>query len=289
MSQPLSIASDRLSARIDPRGAELVSLADGAGRELLTDADPAFWSGRSPLLFPIVGRLNGDTLRLDGREYTMRQHGFARRMMWDVVGAGQDAVTLRLLDDAETRASYPFAFDLSVLYAIDGATLTMAVRVANPGEVPLPMSFGFHPAFAWPLPHGQRREDHRITFAQAEPQSLAVLEGGLVAGERASPLQGRELPLADALFTDDALIWSPVRSQAVRYGAAQGPQLLVEFPDTPDLGIWTQPGAHFVCIEPWHGHADPAGYAGDFRDKPGVFTVEPGGEWSCRMLVTLEA
>jgi len=289
MSDPVVITSGDLTARIDPLGAELLSLTDSAGRELMTNADPEYWGGHAPLLFPIIGRLNGDVLRLDGREYPMKQHGFARRTPWEVVGAGVDGVTFRLRDNAETREAYPFAFELAVLYTIDETTLSIVVRVSNPGDVPLPMSFGFHPAFAWPLPYGQPREDHRITFAADEPGQTAQLADGLIAGERPSPLAGRTLALTDAQFADDALIWSPVASQSVRYGAANGPQLLIKFPDTPHLGIWTKPGAAFVCIEPWHGHADPAGFSGGFHDKPGIVTIAPDEEWRCRMDVTLEA
>ena len=100
---------------------------------------------------------------------------------------------------------------------------------------------------------------------------------------------GRTLHLADVLFADDALIWDRLASQRVTYGASDGPQLRVEFPDTPMLGVWTKPGAHFVCIEPWHGIADPQGYAGEFRDKPGVFEVAPGGDKRIAMRVTLDA
>jgi galactose mutarotase-like enzyme len=288
-SSILSIASDHLTARISTLGAELQSLTDAEGRELMTDADPAFWSGHAPLLFPIVGRLKGDALRLDGREYPMNQHGLARRLEWELVGASGDAATFALRDSDATRAAYPFAFEIVVLYALEGATLTVAVRISNPGAEPLPMSFGFHPAFAWPLPYGQPREDHRIIFGVEEPGPLARLANGLIAGERGSPLSGRTLALADELFADDALIWRPVVSQEVRYGAAEGPQLRIEFPNTPDLGIWSKPGARFVCIEPWQGHADPQDFAGDFRDKPGIVSIAPGAEWRCRMLVTLEA
>ena len=73
------------------------------------------------------------------------------------------------------------------------------------------------------------------------------------------------------------------------YGASDGPQLRIAFPDTPSLGVWTKPGAAFVCVEPWHGIADPEGFTGEFRDKPGVFAVAPGGEKVIRMDVTLVA
>jgi galactose mutarotase-like enzyme len=288
MSQQVVITSGDLTARIDPLGAELVSLCDPAGHELMTPADPAHWTGHAPLLFPIVGRLNGDVLRLDGGEYPMKQHGFARRLVWDGVGAGEDAVTFVLRDSDETRAAYPFAFELAVLYALEGAELSVAVRVSNPGPAALPMSFGFHPAFAWPLPFDCLRDDHRIVFEREEGPNIAQLSGGLVAAQVPSPLHGRTLALDDALFANDALVWAPVASQEVVYGANAGPRLRVSFPDTPYLGVWSQPGAGFVCIEPWHGHADPAGFTGDFRDKPGIVIVAPGSEWRCTMRVTLE-
>jgi len=69
----IEIGSDRLSAAINPLGAELTHLRDAEGHELMTDADPTYWAGHAPILFPIVGRLNGDTLRLDGRDYAMKQ------------------------------------------------------------------------------------------------------------------------------------------------------------------------------------------------------------------------
>jgi len=61
----------------------------------------------------------------------------------------------------------------------------------------------------------------------------------------------------------------------------------VDFPDTPLLGVWTKPAADFICIEPWHGIADPAGYSGDFLHKPAIFTVAPGATKTIAMAVTL--
>ena len=284
----IEIAGDGLSAAINPFGAELTALRDGEGRELMTDADPAFWTGRAPILFPVVGRLNGDVLRIDGTAYPMKQHGFARRMAFAVTGHEAHRATFRLTDSPDTRAIYPFPFVLEIGFAIAAATLTITATIANPGPAPLPASFGWHPGFAWPLPYGHLKEAHRITFASDEPGPLALLADGLIApGAVPSPLDGRVLTLADALFERDALIWNPVRSQGLAYGAPHGPSLEVAFPATPQLGIWTKPGARFLCIEPWHGLADPQGFTGDFRDKPGVFEIAPGADWHCSVSVTL--
>jgi len=287
---PIEIASDALTAAINPLGAELTWLRDAAGRELMTDADPAFWTGHAPILFPIVGRLNGDVLRIDGSEYTMLQHGFARRMAFAVTEHSAERATFRLTDSPDTHTAYPFPFVLEIGFAVAGATLTMSVRIANPGPAPLPASFGWHPAFAWPLPYGHAKEAHRITFAADEPEPLARLIGGLITPEpQPSPLDGRVLQLDDSLFERDALIWNPVHAQSVRYGVPDGASLDITFPDTPRLGIWTKPGARFLCIEPWHGIADPQGFTGDFRDKPGVFEIAPGDAWHCSVSVTLHA
>ena len=152
---PLRIASDALAAEISELGAELRTLTDAQSRDLLWDGDPAFWTGRAPLLFPIVGELAGGAYRLDGRGYPMPKHGFARRSTFVVVAHAHDRITLRLDASDATRTIYPFDFRLDVSYAITGATLTLTAVVSNLGEAALPASFGFHPAFRWPLPYGE--------------------------------------------------------------------------------------------------------------------------------------
>ncbi|QKR99034.1 aldose 1-epimerase family protein [Sphingomonas sp. CL5.1] len=291
MAEWVVIAGGGLTAAINPLGAELSSLKDAAGRELMTDADPAFWTGRAPLLFPVVGKPAGETIRVDGRAYPMKQHGFARRMTFAVTEQAANRATFVLTDTAETRACYPFAFRLEVTFSIADAALSVDVAISNPGDAPLPASFGFHPAFAWPLPSGGAKEAHRITFSADESEALRKIDAdGQIAPEpRPSPLDGRVLELRDDLFVNDALIWDPLHSDRVTYRGAGGDGLEIAFPDTPMLGIWTRPGAHFICIEPWHGIADPAGFTGDFRDKPGVFEVAPGAAKRIAMRVTLLA
>ncbi len=290
MTDLIWIRTDALSAAINPFGAELTHLRDADGAELMTDADPAYWPKHAPILFPVIGLTNGG-IRIDGATYAMTKHGFARDLPFTVVEQGADHCTLALTDSAQTRALYPYAFRLEIAFRVEGATLSIAARVVNPADVPLLAQFGFHPAFAWPLPYGAARKDHRVVFDRNEPERLReITPDGLIAAATAdSPLtDGRTLNLKDDLFVHDALVWDPVESDAVIYCAAGGPRLRVSFPDTPALGIWTKPGAHFVCIEPWHGIADPEGFTGDFADKPGVFTVAPGGEKRIGMSVTLE-
>lgn len=285
----VTLTNGVLTATIDPLGAELHSLRDADGRELMTNADPAFWTGHAPILFPIIGALQDDTYRVDGTVYHMAKHGFARRRTFAKVAQDDVSVRFELTDAAETRAAYPFAFVLHVEHRLDGATLHTEVGVTNRGASDLPASIGFHPAFAWPLPYGRDRADHRVVFSQPEVGTVAAIaaNGTIAAERRPSPLDGKLLKLTDALFADDALVFDPVHSDHVTYGAPDGPQLRVDFPGMPKLGIWTKPGSAFVCIEPWDGIADPEGFAGDIFDKPGIHRVAPGTTHRAAMSVTL--
>lgn len=285
----LSLSSGALTAQIDPLGAQLSSLLDPSGRELLWDGNPAFWSGRAPLLFPIVGTLAGGVYRVGPRTYSLPRHGFARGRLFEVLSASAGTALLRLKADAQTLAVYPFHFALQVRFEITGATLGVTASVENDGEEPMPASFGYHPAFRWPLPFGSARALHAVVFDRDEPAPIRRIDAaGLVTPIRyPTPIRSRRLLLDDELFRDDAVILDAIQSRMLSYGADTGPRLRLQFPDTPYLGLWSKPGAPFICIEPWHGMSDPVGFAGDFTEKPGVFIVPPRGRRELGMRVTL--
>lgn len=294
MGEEFSIGSGGLTARISSLGAELVSITDANGAEWMTDGDPAFWSGRSPILFPIVGELAGGKLRLDGAEYDLARHGFARRREF-VCTEHEPAgwVRFRLTDDADTRAAYPFAFELELAYIVEGLTLTMVATVRNTGNTAMPFSIGFHPGFAWPLPGGGEKSRHRVVFEDRETGPIRRLnEDGLVCFFEDTPVRDRALALQPGLFNADAVIWDKLNSRSLSYEgeAREGGEpaaLHMAFPDCPMLGIWQKPGGDFVCLEPWAGIADPVGFDGDFHEKPGVMELSPGNERSFRVALTL--
>jgi galactose mutarotase-like enzyme len=285
----LLLGSSDLAAQIDPLGAQLSVLRDRQGHDLLWDGNPAFWNGRAPLLFPIVGALVAGHYRIGATSYALPRHGFARGKAFEVLDASSTSALLRLCADAQTLAVYPFLFELQVHFEITQATLLVTTSVQNRGDTPMPASLGYHPAFRWPLPFDGARERHTIQFDFEEPEPIRRLDAaGLLRSERISiPVHGTRLLLDDALFQEDALILDAVRSRGVSYGADAGPRLVVKFPDSPYLAFWSKPRAPFICIEPWHGIADPVGFRGDFTEKPGVFMVPPGAERAFRMHITL--
>src|SRR5688572_3065837 len=125
MDDTVAISDPALSARISATGAELVRLQDGDGLDLLWDGDPAFWTGRSPLLFPIVGEAKGNRIRVGGAPYEIGRHGFARTSTFALVSSEAARCMWRLEASAATRRQYPFEFRLDVTYAIAGGVLHM--------------------------------------------------------------------------------------------------------------------------------------------------------------------
>lgn len=286
----LRIQSDGLTAEVSEHGAELQRLTDEAGRDYLWDGDPAWWSGRAPILFPIVGTLNSDHFRWHGQFYTLSRHGFARRSTFAVAEHDRDGLVLRLDASDATRQVWPFEFSLEMIYTVRASTLTLTGRVTNHGDDPMPTGFGFHPALRWPLPGARDKQDHVIHFSQPEPADIRRLDmNGLLDPEpRPTPVEGDMLRLNEQLFTEDALVFDNLASRSLVYQGPGTAPIAVDFHGMPELGLWMKPGAGYICIEPWHGFSDPAGFTGTLDEKPGMVAIAPGEQRSFSIAITID-
>ena len=164
MARLATISSGHLTASISSLGAELQSLADAEGRELQWDGDPSVWRGRAPILFPVIGLLEGGHYRLDGE--ATRCPNMASRDIPHSISSTQaaDAVTFRLAAPRRRARSTLSSFSSTSAFAVTCATLNVEATIANVGAAPMPASFGFHPALRWPLPSGQPRDGHDDPF-----------------------------------------------------------------------------------------------------------------------------
>jgi len=275
-----TLRSGGIEVTVKAHGAELCSLKDAQGVELIWQAGAA-WPRYAPLLFPIVGRLKNDELRHRGKTYPMTQHGFARDQVFEWAERDATSCSLVLRDSAATRARYPFAFRLTVGYRLQAADLDVTLDISNTGEEMLPASIGAHPAFNWSLREGVAKDSYSLTFSDAEVEPIRRLKDGLMREKpEPTPVQGQTLALSERLFDDDAVILDRLASRSVRYAADKGPSLEVSWGDGfHQLGIWSKPGgAGFLCIEPWRGFASPSDFDGEFADKPGVVQIAPGAK-----------
>ena len=290
-----SITNGTLTISVKEHGAELASLKCN-GREYLWQADESFWKRHSPVLFPIVGAVWNNEYRSHGNTYKLGQHGFARDMDFTLVSQGENEVCYRLTSSDETKPKYPYDFVLEIGYRLEGNCVKVMWHVENPGSEKMYFQIGAHPAFFWPLLDNEQIEkgvsammptlessDNRGFFkieANAQTLPLSVItEGGCVGAESETSIDADGyLPLDVHTFDNDALIIEDSRVKKVTICRQdKTPYLSLEF-TSPLIGLWSPPHkrAPFVCIEPWYGRTDPAGFDGEYEDKPWMQTLNPG-------------
>ena len=270
----LSCGSARALACL--RGAELLTWRSEE-RDLLWTPDPSIWAAVSPILFPIVGRLRDNLLRVGGRATRMNVHGFAAASRFKLERRGTAAARFTLCDCPSSRAIYPFRFRLSIDYELSESALKVAMAITNVDEKHLPYACGLHPGFCWPF-DGGKAEEYRLVFERSERASIPEItpEGLFGAATRSSPLEGVDLPLTRELFTREALCFLDARSRVFRFIAPTGREIRLETSDFPHFALWSRPPAPFLCLESWTGYGDPADFTGDVFEKPSMRSLAPG-------------
>ena len=127
----IEISNNQLAVTISPIGAEVQSIKDvNTQCEYLWHGDAQWWSGHSPILFPIVGGLWNGTCRVDGQELHISKHGFVRRAPWRVVCVEADKAVFEFVSTVGTFAIFPYAFRLTATYSLDDRKLRAEFCVA---------------------------------------------------------------------------------------------------------------------------------------------------------------
>lgn len=274
-----TLTSDLLTISIATHGAELCSIIDRSGREYLWQADPRYWKRHSPILFPIVGSVRDGHFTIDGRQYSMSQHGFARDSDFTPLGSTDDEAWYELTSSDTTLAAYPYKFRLQVGYRLTGETVTVIWRVTNTDDRDIYFQIGAHPAFYYP-DYGSDGERGYLWFDREDSFTYLRIGDGACASltPHSQPLDGHLLRLDTHTFDIDTFIIEGSQLTSVALlDRERRPHLTMQF-DSPLLGIWSPPrkDAPFVCIEPWYGRCDREGFEGEFRDRDHVNRLAAG-------------
>ena len=257
-------------------GAE-IKLWEVAGTSLLWQPDPLVWPETAPILFPVVGWTKDGEVKVGERSFPLGLQGFARARRFELIDQERQAVRLRLVSDAATRALYPFDFSFIVEHRLSESGLQTSLDIANMGDHAMPYACGVHPGFRWPFASGAA-DAYRIHFAAAEdPQVPEIAPGGFMSQrKRLLPLQDKILPLARSLFENDALCFLNARSHGLRFEAPDGAAITLDVEDFPHLALWCRPGHGYLCLEAWTGYSDPEDFTGDLFAKPSMRLLAPG-------------
>lgn len=268
----LTIENEFLKVSVNPLGAELSAVTSQKdGYEFMWSGDPDVWSGHSPLLFPVVGRLKGDRYEYEGKSYSMPKHGFIQREQFDCTAKTDTSLTLTF-DRWETYEScYPFRYRLDVIFTLKDGLLFVSHKVSNLQEKPMYFSLGAHPAFRC-LPGGY------LEFEKAETLQAHRFDDQKIIRPEKDPFLNKEsvYRLLPHTFDDDAYVLEGFRSSFLWVrNPAENRSVKVHFGGAPYLGIWAKPAAPYVCIEPWFGLDDDYEQSGVLREKKGIVALPP--------------
>jgi galactose mutarotase-like enzyme len=280
----VTIAGERFEARIEETGAELKSLKDRrSGVEYLWPGDSTWWSGTAPILFPIVGGLKNSKYRHQGAEYSLPQHGFARRSLFHLAEAGAAGAAFELNADEETRKQYPFDFRLRATFLVQDSGLAVQYDLANTGRAEMLFCIGSHPAIRVPFAGGQL-ENYYLHFRDEEHLERHFFENGLMLPQTAPVFDtSRQIFLRQDLFERGALIFRHPASEIISIRNSENERAVsVVTGGAPYLGIWAKAGrCPFLCIEPWYGLPDGPEATGELAEKEGILRLQAGGDFRC--------
>ena len=287
MSEIISISNGSLTASIDTMGAQLMSLLKGES-EYLWQGDSNWWPRRAPILFPIVGVLKDGKAESAEGTVSLARHGLARLNQFEVVEKSDSSVTLQLKSTEETRKSYPYDFELRLIFSVSDDTLTQTYEVTNRGNVVLPFTLGAHPAFNIPVPgvEAASLDQYSLLFTRSWTSfGPSITDEGLC--DYATPqkliVDSDTLPLSwELIDCEKTITLEDVPDRRITLAAnaeasSETHGIQIDFEGFDYLGIWSAaPGCPFVALEPWCGIADTVDCDGIFEHKPGIISLEPG-------------
>lgn len=272
----ITIHNNEITATISERGAELKSLVCN-DTQYIWGGKAEIWAPSCPLLFPICGALKNNRYRYNGKEYTLEKHGYVRTTTFDVESLTEDSVVFLHRSNDETKAKFPFDYELRVCYTLNGKALKIDCTVTNKTNGDMYFSIGSHEGYYTP----EGIEDYDVIFPQNETLNTTMLYGPLCT-EQTMPIlkDGNVLPLYDKYFMLDTLIFKNIKSRfATLRNRKTGRALRVDFPCDNTFLLWHKLGSPYICLEPWSGAPDSVNATGELTEKEGILHLEQNGEY----------
>lgn len=274
METKIEITNGVFTATISTLGAELKSVKSVANNhEFMWQADADIWPRTAPVLFPIVGKVKNDLLRVNSKTYPLSQHGFARDLPFSIAEQTESKAVFKLIYSDATLQKYPYDFKLLLSYEWQNNELVCGYEVHNLGVVDMPFSIGAHPGFVLP---GAHLNEWKLLFDKPESLSRHLLQDGLFNHETEDLVtQSNELQLSVELFDKDAIVFKNMQSSILTLVHDKSNYTIkMRFDGFPYFGIWTKKGnQRFVCLEPWFGHSDYTEGHEDITKKEGMQTL----------------
>lgn len=277
--------NDKLTVGFTELGGTLTSIEGRDGIEYLWQGDKQYWSGQSPVLFPICGSIRDDKAVVGNNKIMqMPRHGIVRKRPFKMTHLQDDSISFSLDSDTEMLNQFPFPFQLTTEYRLNGNIIEVIYHIRNHGTEIMPFQIGGHPGFNCPLDPNENFSDYYLKFETEETCStpVPVTATGMIDQEHRSVILDHTdiLPLDHSLFSQDAIILDDLESRKVSLLSKKtGRGIEMEFQDFPYLILWsTANKGPFIALEPWSGLSTCSDEDNIFEKKRNIQFAEPGEE-----------
>ncbi len=253
-----TVSNKFLSLTVNSSGGSMTSLKYlPTGEERLWQGNE-FWGSQDVVIFPIVGHAGAFTAK--GKSYSPRSHGVARYAEFEPVNVSEEAITLAIKSNADTLSAYPYGFEFSITYTLDGNSVKIEYFVrAGEGETQIPFYVGGHPGMV------AKGGEAIIEFENEEQPLMYPLDSA-----DALPIGNLKRFVANKQFFAEC--------KTLQLGNLSGGAIYAETTDgyrytyrsnCPLVAFWSnEKGGDYVCVEPWWG-------INDFSSAPRELTLKP--------------
>lgn len=287
------LKNDFLEVALENKGAEIIKVVGQIDNiNYMWRRDPVQWGSSAPVLFPIVGALQNNECRIDGKTYVMNQHGFSRHSEYVDKQMSDTEVVFTLESNSEIVKQYPYLFRLDVAYRLVNNVLECDFKVTNLDKREIYFQLGGHPAFACPFMENESSNDYYLEFSENETLDRKVidLEKKGITDETIPFLDNeKRFFVRQSLFSNDTIVLENFKSKKIALKSLNHDKsLVIHMDEFTHLGIWAAKHVGgLIAIEPWFGHSDYVDFRGELRDKEGVIALKPNEVFEATMKIEI--
>lgn len=225
--------------------------------------------GGNPILFPLCGNLPNNTYNVDGTDFNIKQHGFARELPWTVTAEsnqGGASVTVELTSNEQTKAVYPFDFNVLFTYVLRGNTLEIRQEYKNLSSTQMPFSSGFHPYFLCGDKSQIEANIPSVSYEDNRTKESFAFDGKFnFEQDEIDSVFGKLSSRSTSVVDNDRKL-----------------KIAIDYDDFYTyLVFWTVKGKEFYCLEPWSATRNA------LNTKEHLTVLEPNA--SCTAVVSITA
>ena len=289
----ITLKNDFLEVVLENKGAEIIKIVGQSDQiNYMWRRDPIQWGSSAPILFPIVGALQNNECHIDGKTYSMTQHGFSRHSEYRANQLSDTEVVFTLEPNEEILKQYPYLFKLEVTYSLNDNVLACNLKVTNTDNKEIYLQIGGHPAFACPFMEGESSNDYYLEFSDNETLARKVLnlEKKGISHETVSFLDNeKRFFVRQELFSNDTIVLENFKSNKMALKSLNhNKSLVVHMDGFTHLGIWAAKHVGgLIAIEPWFGHSDYDDFCGEFKDKEGIVSLKENEQFEATFKIEI--